>query len=339
MNLTGRSMTPEAKAACPDVAMRNLISLQDLSNEELHSLVLRGCEHAKTRGHSAKSLEDKVVGVYFRRTSTRTRTAFTVGALRLGAQVISYGPADLQENTGEAGQDTAHVLSSMLDALVARTAESTEELRTLGAHPSMAVVNAMSEEEHPTQALADLTTIHQTFGRVKDVSVLYVGEGNNTATALALALARYPGVRLHFCTPRRYGMPPGTLAAAQALAATSGAKVSQVHDLEELPERVDVVYTTRWETTGTVKEDPRWRSDFEPFQINAGLMSRFPGALFMHDLPAHRGDEVTADVLDGPRSIAFKQAANKLHSAMAVLEWSLGRAEASVWPSRCAVRA
>ena len=262
----------------------------------------------------------KVIGTLFRQTSTRTRSAFTVAAMRLGASVISYGPDDLQLKTGETVTDTGRVLAGVLDALVARTAGDPGELAELAAG-GLPVVNAMSADEHPTQALADLTVLRRRFGELSGLRVLYVGEGNNTAAALALAMARIPGSELWVRTPAGYGIPPETLNSARAAAARHGASIREQGALDALPRGVDVVYTTRWCTTGTTKADPEWRAAFEPFRVDDELMSRWPGALFMHDLPAHRGEEVTGSVLDGSRSIAFEQAQAKLWSAAAVLEW------------------
>ncbi len=299
--------------------MRNLISVSELSDDDLHGLVASGLHFAD--GKSGTSLAGRIVGLYFRKTSTRTRTAFTAGALRLGAHVIAYGPEDLQLATGETAEDTAQVLAGMIDVLVARTAGSTEELRAFAAQGRMPVVNAMSRAEHPTQALADLTTLHEHFGRIEDLRLLYVGEGNNSATALALALSRYPGVRLEFRTPPGYGLPAEYLERAQAQTERSGAIITERHDMDDLPAGLDVVYTTRWQTTGTSKPDPDWRRVFAPFRVTTRLWETSPAAAFMHDLPAHRGEEVTAEVLEGPASIAFRQAEHKMHSAMAALEW------------------
>jgi ornithine carbamoyltransferase len=309
-------------------ARRHLISIDDLDDEALDQIVRRGAEYAVGQCDAGQRdaelpLRGRVVGVLFRKTSTRTRTAFSAGALRLGAHLVTYGPDDLQENTGETHADTGAVLSGMLDVLVARTAGPEEELRAYAAQERMAVINAMSASEHPTQALADLTTIQQHFGQVKGVRVVYVGEGNNTASALALALSRYPGTALHLRTPPGYGVGPLYLERAKANAKRSGALVEQRHDLTDLPE-ADIVYTTRWQTTGSVKPDPGWRVTFAPFQVNAEVMAAVADAVLMHDLPAHRGEEVTAEVLDGPASIAFIQAENKFHSARAVLEWCAG---------------
>jgi ornithine carbamoyltransferase len=305
--------------------IRHLISLDDLSDTDVRDIVERGAVLARRaeagQGVGSTALAGDVVGVYFRKTSTRTRTAFSAGALRLGAGVLAYGPDDLQLNTGETSEDTGRVMSGMLDVLVARTAGDPQEMRAWAAQRRMAVVNAMSADEHPTQALTDLTTLAVRFGAVDGLSVLYVGEGNNSAAALALGMSRYRGVRLELRTPPGYGLSPAVLARAQERAAGHGSTVAERHDLADLPADFDAAYTTRWRTTGTSKQDPDWRRAFAPFQVSGQLMEHAPKAVFMHDLPAHRGEEVTAEVLDGPSSIAFRQAENKLYSAMAVLEW------------------
>ena len=317
---------------------RHLISLSDLPDSALNDIVERGAalarraaqgaaaENAGAESAAAQSapLTGAVVGLYFSKTSTRTRTAFSAGALRLGAGIVTFGPGDLQLNTGETSEDTGRVLSGMLDALVARTAGDPAEMRSWAARGRMSVINAMSADEHPTQGLADLTTLMLRFGSVEGLRVLYVGEGNNSAAALALGLSRYPGVRLDLRTPAGYGLAPRLRDRALAQAAASGAAVRERHDLADLPDGLDVVYTTRWQTTGTSKPDPGWRAVFDPFQVTESLMAHAPKAVFMHDLPAHRGEEVTGAVLDGPASIAFDQAHTKMYSAMAVLEWCRG---------------
>jgi ornithine carbamoyltransferase len=315
---SGAGFVAKAKA-------RHLISLDDLPDAALRDIVDRGADFGRRaetgQGIGNASLAGAVVGIYFRKTSTRTRTAFSSGALRLGAGIVGYGPGDLQLNTGESSEDTGRVMSGMLDVLVARTAGDPGELRQWAIQRRMAVINAMSADEHPTQALADLTTLTLHFGSVDGLRVLYVGEGNNTAAALALGLSRYRGVLLELRTPPGYGLAQGVRERAAALAEASGSTVCERHDLAGLPGDLDVVYTTRWQTTGTAKPDAGWRDVFAPFQVTPALMDPFQKAVFMHDLPAHRGEEVTAEVLDGPASIAFQQAENKLHSAMAVLEW------------------
>jgi len=309
--------------------MRHLLSLSELAPGTLSYLVNRSL--AMASGGGARPLEGKIVGIYFRKSSTRTRTSFTVGALRLGAQTASYGPNDLQIVTGETIQDTARVLSGFLDILVIRTNESPEEMKALAAQDRMAVVNAMSEDEHPTQAIADLSAIHEALGRLDGVHILYLGEGNNTAAALALAVAQTPGMRLTLVTPEGYGVERGVLETAGTFARASGSRVEQHHSMERLPEGVDVVYTTRWQTMGEPKADPDWRVRFEPYRVTPEVMARVSKpdqTIFLHDLPAMRGAEVLDEVLDGPQSRAFRQAQHKLFSAMAVLEWCAAEEQA-----------
>ncbi|WP_164414863.1 ornithine carbamoyltransferase [Streptomyces salinarius] len=301
--------------------VRHLISLDDLTDADLRHLVERGAQFSAGTAGPARPLEGRVAGIYFAKTSTRTRTAFSAGTLRLGGSIVTYGPGDLQTNTGETSEDTGRILSRMLDVLVARTAGDPAEMRAWADQRRMAVVNAMSADEHPTQALTDLTTLLRHFGRVDGLRILYLGEGNNTAASLALALTRYPDVEFELRTPPGYGLTEPVLTAARAQAARTGARLRERHDMAALPDGFDVIYTTRWQTTGTTKPDPGWRDVFAPFHVGLGLWDTSPKAVFMHDLPAHRGEEVAAEVLDGPRSIAFEQAENKLHSAMAVLEW------------------
>lgn len=302
---------------------RNLISLSDLSDEDIYQIIDRGLSYANGTVKNEHLLNGLIVGIYFRKTSTRTRTSFSSAALRLGAQIISYGPNDLQENTGETIKDTANVLSMMLDGIVARTAGSRREMEILGSHKSMAVINAMSEDEHPTQALADLTTMLQHFGNISGLRILYLGEGNNTATALTLSLPRFSGTELFLYTPPGYGIPKETMIKAEKYSASHGSFIKESHIIENLPKDIDIIYTTRWQTTGTNKSNPNWREVFAPFKVSKELLDKYPNAVFMHDLPAHRGEEVDSVVLDGIKSIAFKQAGNKLHSACAILEWCL----------------
>ncbi|MFI1973252.1 ornithine carbamoyltransferase [Streptomyces cinnamoneus] len=303
---------------------RGLFSLAELPPPLIQGLTARSVElFHDPRAHD-RPLAAQVVGVLFTRTSTRTRTAFTVATLRLGGSPVGFGPGDLQLNTGETVGDTGRVLGSMLDLLVARTAGPLDELRHLSRSGRLPVVNAMAAQEHPSQGLCDLATLALTFGDLTGIQVLYVGEGNNTAVALAHGLAAVPGARVTFATPAGYGLPEDELRTAERRAGTVGAAVEQIHELAAAPADVDVVYTTRWQTTGTVKPDPDWREAFRPFHVDEHLLDRWPRASFMHDLPAHRGDEVSGRVLDGPRSLAWTQAAMKLSSAMAVLEWAAG---------------
>ena len=290
---------------------KHIISLVDLSEEETLDIINRGVEYANGTVELGHQLKGQLIGIYFTKTSTRTRTAFSTAAIRLGAQVISYGPNDLQINTGENMDDTMQVLSRMLDGLVVRTAGCPSVLRTFADQSRMSVVNAMTEDEHPTQALADLTTMKHHFGELSGLDITYLGEGNNTAVALALAVAKFSNIRISFFTPSNYHIDPKILQYAQKQAAKKNTKIHEFHDIKLLPRTTNVIYTTRWQTTGTTKADVNWREMFIPFAVTEQLMSKYPNAIFMHDLPAHRGDEVEASVIDGIKSIVFQQAENK----------------------------
>jgi ornithine carbamoyltransferase len=302
--------------------VRHLLSLTDIGPEDLSRLVDQALVLAKNAS-SMLPLKGKIVGIYFRATSTRTRTAFTAATIKLGGTAIAYGPNDLQIVTGETIQDTARVLSQYLDALVIRTNDSIEEMRMLASHSDMAIVNAMSDTEHPTQALADLVTIKEVFGRLNGIKILYFGEGNNTAAALAYAAGMTENMQLMLVTPEGYGLSSTVLETANQLGRQRGSVVEQHHDLDNLPRGVDVVYTTRWQTMGVSKPDPNWKDKFIPYRVTQDLMRRIShdNTVFMHDLPAVRGDDVVNEVLDGPQSVAFQQARNKMTSAMSVLAW------------------
>lgn len=299
-----------------------IFSLADLSTDVMRRLTERSGElYLDPRAHD-HPLDRATVGILFTKTSTRTRTAFTAGTVALGGAPITFGPHDLQTNTGESLTDTARILGAMLDLLVARTSGPLEEMRLMSAHGRLPVINAMAQEEHPTQGICDLATIGLALGAVDGAAVLYIGEGNNTATALAHGLAHYSGCTATFVTPPGYGLPAQVMRGAVRRGAANRTSFTEVHSMSELPDQADIVYSSRWQTTGTSKADPAWREVFRPFFIDSVLMKRWPAAWFMHDLPANRGEEVAGEVLDGPQSIAWAQARMKLSSAMAALEWA-----------------
>lgn len=301
--------------------MRNLISLADLGPSDLEHLVARAVRLGRD-GVREKTLTDRSVGIYFSKSSTRTRTSFWAAATRLGAHTITFGPDDLQLVTGETLEDTAKVLGQYLDALVVRTNGPVEEMRRLGSSSRLAVVNALSLFEHPTQAIADLTTLAEEFGSLAGRHVLCVGEGNSSGAALALAAALTPGLRLTLLCPAGYEVPKDVLETVDQLGA-GRALVEQITSPSDVKGPVDAVYTSRWQTMGVPKADPRWLEAFEGFRIDGGFFDRVAAAhtVFLHDLPAVRGQEVTDDILDGAQSRAWRQAYHKMTAAMAVLEW------------------
>jgi ornithine carbamoyltransferase len=306
------------------MAVRHVISIADLEPDTLSRLVDDAVAIAQGEWADQRPLQDKVVGIYFKKTSTRTRTSFNVGAMKLGASVIAYGPNDLQLNTGETIEDTARVLANYMEILVLRTNESMDEMRQLAAASDrLSIVNAMSDNEHPTQAICDLAALKEALGRLEGVHMLFMGEGNNTASALALAFGMLPKMKLTLVTPEGYGLPQEDMDRALRFAASSGSEIVEHHDMGNLPKDVDAVYTTRWLTMGVQKKDEDWLTRFRPYTVTPEVMAQVskPGTIFLHDLPAMRGYEVLDEVLDGPQSIAFRQAYHKMTSAMAVLNW------------------
>ena len=306
---------------------RHLLSIAGMGTSNLRCLLDLAYGIAAGKNGGMFPLRGKMVGTYFRRSSTRTRTSFTVAAVKLGAGTIHYGPRDLQLYTGESVRDTARVLSGFLDVLIIRTNEAIAEMELFAEQDTMSVINAMSENEHPTQAVADLVTIREALGRIEGIHILYVGEGNNTAASLALATAQLPKMRLTVVTPEGYGLNTNILCAARDFGARHGSVVEQHHRLDNLPRNVDVVYTTRWETAGEPKAENGWRKKFEPYCVTPKMMaevSKGQETIFLHDLPAIRGSEVVDEVLDSPQSCAFELARHKLTSALAVLTWCAG---------------
>jgi ornithine carbamoyltransferase len=307
--------------------IRHLLSIADLEAADLAHLIDRSARFASNRDAVGAYAEGKIIGILFCKPSTRTRNAFSVGALKLGARLVTYGPDDLQLVTGEPIEDTGRVMSGYLDALVIRTNGDIAEMKAMAAQPEMAVINAMSENEHPTQAIADLSTLKERFGRLEGLHLLYLGEGNNTAAALALAVARIPGMKATFITPSDYGLPEALIEQSQQAAARYGGTLDHYHDIENLPLNVDAVYATRWQTMGVPHRDPHWIEKFRPYCVTPGIMARVSkaeGTVFLHDLPAVRGEDVLSEVLDGPQSLAWRQSRHKMFSAMAILEWCLG---------------
>lgn len=301
--------------------MRNLISLADLTSEELARIVARAVGFARGDVQDRR-LTGHRIGIYFRKPSTRTRTSFWSGATRLGADVITFGPDELQLATGETLEDTSRVLGQYLDALVVRTNEDADEMRRLGTSPGLAVVNALSLDEHPTQAIADLTTLTEHFGSLAGRHLLVVGEGNSSGAALAIAGALTPQLRITLLCPEGYEVPKTTIDLVDRLSGGLD-NVRQITDPGDVDGPVDAVYTSRWRTMGVPKADPNWLAAFEGFSVDRDFFERYSGphTVFLHDLPAVRGQEVTDEILDGDCSLAWRQAYNKMTAAMAVLEW------------------
>jgi ornithine carbamoyltransferase len=294
---------------------RDFLTLSDLSAQEVDSLLNRSAELKSASGSTACPLIGKSIGLLFDKTSTRTRISFQTGIYQLGAQAIYINTKELQLGRGESIEDTAKVLSRYLHGIVIRTyAHSTIE--RLAENATVPVVNGLTDVHHPCQALADILTISEQKGRLKDVRLAYIGDGNNVANSLMEA-ALLTGVDLVLACPRGY--EPDSKLYEKVRAA--GAKVEVIKDPDKAVRNADALYTDVWISMGQEKDVERKKKKFEKYQINKRLLSLAkPDAIVMHCLPAHRGEEITDDVIDSPQSVVIDQAENRLHTQKALLE-------------------
>lgn len=299
---------------------RHLLRLADLTPEEVLVVVATAASWKARRGQPdlPRPLVGKTLGMIFAKPSTRTRVSFQAAVARLGGQALPLGASDLQLGRGETVADTARVLSRYLDGILIRTFAQAE-VEELAAHATVPVINGLTDAVHPTQALADLLTIHERFGRWRGLKLAYVGDGNNMAHSLMMAAAK-TGMDFAAATPPGYEPDAAEVAAARAQAAVTGGTVSLGHDAREAVRGAHVVYTDVWTSMGQDAERAARLRAFQPYQVNAALMAEAaPDAVFLHCLPAHRGEEVAAEVIDGPRSLVFDQAENRMHIFQALL--------------------
>jgi ornithine carbamoyltransferase len=295
---------------------RNIISIADLTASELER-VLTTALALKDAGRRPL-LRGQTLALVFEKPSLRTRVSFDVAMRHLGGDCIYLSPPEVGLGEREPPADVARVLSRYVDCIAARTF-TTETVRQLAEYSTVPVINALSDGEHPCQALADLLTVREKKGRLRGVTLAYIGDGNNVANSLALA-GGLTGMHIRIASPEGYDVAPAVMERATAFAAESGGSVTQLRDPEEAASGADVVYTDVWASMGQESEAAVRREDFAGYTVDASLMGRArPDAIFMHDLPAHRGEEVAADVIDGPQSAAFDQAENRLHAQKALL--------------------
>lgn len=305
---------------------RALLSLADLRADDIVAMTDLAYRYGQAPQEFAGRLSGVKVGLVFTAPSTRTRTSFWSAARTLGADVLPMGATDLQLSTGETWADTGAVLAEYLDVVVVRTNGPQHEMVDLATRVP-ATINALSYHEHPTQAVADLCAMRDHFGDTAHLHLAYLGEVNNTARSLALLAATLPHMRLDLYGPEGTGFAVDELAALNAIRGVGA--VRQFDAVPAAPEPVDVVYTTRWQSMGAPRPEADWRSRFAPFAVTKGLMKQFSGsteAVFMHDLPAVRDQEVESDVLDGVgvTSLVANQARHKASAAAAALLWSTG---------------
>jgi ornithine carbamoyltransferase len=290
----------------------NFLTGEELDREELLALLERAEELKRGRGHGVgqDSLAGRSLALVFERPSTRTRVSFEVGVAELGATPIVLRADELQLTRGESIADTGRILSHYLHGIVIRSG-SDERVRELAAGATVPVINGLTPEHHPCQALADLLTLKERFGELDGLRLVYVGDGNNVARSLAI-LGRIAGVEVVLASPDGYRIEEGLAElAADPIAAAAGA---------------DAIYTDVWVSMGDEEQAERRRRDLAPFQVNDELLSAASDrALALHCLPAHPGEEITSEVLYGERSAVWDQAENRLHAQKALLERLLNR--------------
>ncbi len=302
---------------------RDLLTILDVTKEEIYHL-LDLAKSLKRRWEKGEKLPDcsgKTLGLLFEKPSTRTRISFQVAIYRLGGQAVYMTSQDTQLSRDETLADTARVLSRYLDCLVVRTFghDIVEELATNSTIP---VINGLTDSFHPCQVLSDLFTLMEKRGHLNDLKVAWVGDGNNVAHSWINAAARL-GFTLWISCPDGYWPDKNVLEKARSL---EGKNIFLVPDPEEAVVNAEVINTDVWASMGQEEEAEKRRQVFKPFQINQELLKHAPEDVYvMHCLPAHRGEEITDDVIDGPNSIVFDQAENRLHFQVALLAWLLSQ--------------
>ncbi|MBM4454026.1 MAG: ornithine carbamoyltransferase [Chloroflexi bacterium] len=300
---------------------RDLLSVADLTAEEADKLLKRALD--MKRKPMLQLLRDKILVLLFEKPSLRTRVSFEVGIRQLGGSCLYLSPEEVGLGKREPVADVARVLSRYVDGIIARTfAHGT--LQALARYSTVPVVNALSDLEHPCQALADVLTIREKKGKLKGLALAYIGDGNNVAHSLLLAAA-LSGLNFRIASPEGYEVSKDVLETAKKFTANSGSQIVLTKHPVEAVKDADVVYTDVWTSMGQEAEAERRRKDFAGYQVDSKLLSLAKkDVIFMHPMPAHHGEEAAQGVLDGPHSVAFDQAENRLHLQKALLAEMFG---------------
>ncbi|WP_273151844.1 ornithine carbamoyltransferase [Methylophaga thiooxydans] len=295
--------------------MRHFLTLKDLSSAELKQLINRASE-LKTMHHNGEiyqPLKNQVLAMIFEKSSTRTRVSFESAMIQFGGGSIFLSPDDTQLGRGEPVEDSARVISSMVDAVMIRTFEHSK-LETFAKFSSVPVINALTDDFHPCQLLADMQTYQEHRGSIAGKKVVWIGDGNNMCHSYINAAQQF-GFELHIATPEGY--EPN-----QSLIDSTQAEIQLFNDPIEATKGADLIVTDVWASMGQEEEQRKREAAFASFQVDQAVMNAAAkNALFMHCLPAHRGEEVTAEVIDGPQSVVWDEAENRLHAQKALLEF------------------
>jgi ornithine carbamoyltransferase len=307
---------------------RDFLTLDDLSRPELEAvldLAARLKDYLK-RGVPHRFLAGHTLGMIFKKPSSRTRVSFEVGMFQLGGLALFLKDQDLGLGIRESVADVGRLFSRYLDGIVIRTFAHAE-VEELARYASIPVINGLTDQHHPCQILADLLTIREKFGHWEGIKVAWVGDGNNVANSWLQGAVKM-GMHLALACPRGYWPAADLIRKAQGETIVNGGSVEILEDPLHAVKGADIIYTDVWVSMGQ-EEERRWRLEvFQPYQVNQALLDAAkPTTLVMHCLPAHRGEEITADVIDGPRSIVFDHAENRLHTQKAILQFLLGSRE------------
>ena len=304
---------------------RHLLTIFDLSTKEIESLLIRARElkAIQKQGIECRPLKGKTLGLLFEKQSTRTRLSFEVAALQLGGHSIYLSPHQIQMGRGEELRDTARVFSRYLDGVVIRTFEH-KMIEEFAGNSSIPVINGLTDIHHPCQIISDMLTILEKKERIPGIRLAYIGDGNNVAHSL-IEGAAVMGMHIRIASPKGYEPDNRITEIARQKAKETGAAIEIMEDPFEAVDNADVVYTDVWTSMGQEEEEGKRKSMFKKYRINRELMKKAKGdAIILHCLPAHRGEEITDEMMESPQSVVFDQAENRLHMQKALLEMLMG---------------
>lgn len=299
---------------------RDMIELDEYSTEEIQFLLDSAIElkRKQKNGEVYQPLKGKTLGLIFEKSSTRTRVSFEVGMFQLGGHALFLSKNDIQLGRGEPISDTAQVMSRYLDGIMIRTFGH-DNVINLAKHASIPVINGLSDMAHPCQVLADLQTVLEHKGKLKGLKMAFIGDGNNMAHSLLIGGAKM-GMHVAVASPEGYMPDEGIVKLSEEIAAQTGGKITITHDPIKAAKDADVIYTDVWASMGFEEEQAEREAAFADFQVNEELVKAAkPDYLFLHCLPAHRGEEVSEGVIDGANSVIFDQAENRLHAQKALM--------------------
>jgi len=306
-------------------AQKHLLTLCDYTPDEILqvlSLAVR-MKRLQKKGEPHAVLSGKTLAMIFTKSSTRTRVSFQTGIYQLGGQGLFLSSADIQLGRGETIADTAQTLSRMVDGIMIRTFKQSD-VEDLAKYGSVPVINGLTDDFHPCQALADIQTVWEQKGKIAGAKLAFVGDGNNVSHSLLVICAKL-GMDISVASPRGFEPSPAVMSRVLSYAKDSGAAVEITNDAKKAVQNADAVYTDVWASMGQESQFEEKSKNFADFQVNASLMAQAkPDAIFLHCLPAHRGEEVTAEVIDGPKSKVFDEAENRLHAQKAVMALLMG---------------